>query len=97
MRTLAEQLTLEFGKGFNHINIKEFQSPQTSLQPPDDFEVFAEDFLRFISYQREMLVMFNIRGNRYRLIAMVFFDIRTIFIRFVGTHAEYDKVDVTTI
>ena len=37
------------------INIKEFQSPQTSLRPPDDFEVFAEDFLRFISYQREML------------------------------------------
>jgi mRNA interferase HigB len=41
--------------------------------------------------------VFNIRGNRYRLVAMIFFDIRTIFIRFIGTHAEYDKVDVTTI
>lgn len=41
--------------------------------------------------------VFNIRGNRYRLVAMIFFDIRTIFIRFVGTHAEYDKVDSTTI
>ncbi len=28
--------------------------------------------------------VFNIRGNRYRLVAMIFFDIRTIFIRFVG-------------
>ena len=41
--------------------------------------------------------VFNIRGNRYRLIAMIFFDIRTVFIRFVGTHAEYNKVDATTI
>lgn len=41
--------------------------------------------------------VFNIRGNRYRLVAMIFFDIRTVFIRFVGTHAEYDKVDVTKI
>lgn len=41
--------------------------------------------------------VFNIRGNRYRLVAMIFFDIRTVFIRFVGTHAEYDKVDVTII
>lgn len=41
--------------------------------------------------------VFNIKGNRYRLVAMIFFDIRTVFIRFVGTHAEYDKVDATTI
>ncbi|MDO8365203.1 MAG: type II toxin-antitoxin system HigB family toxin [Saprospiraceae bacterium] len=41
--------------------------------------------------------VFNIRGNRYRLVAMIFFDIRTVFIRFVDTHAEYDKVDVTKI
>lgn len=41
--------------------------------------------------------VFNIKGNKYRLIAMIFFDIRTVFIRFIGTHAEYDKVDCTEI
>jgi mRNA interferase HigB len=41
--------------------------------------------------------VFNIKGNRFRLVAMIFFDIRTVFIRFVGTHAAYDKVDVSTI
>lgn len=41
--------------------------------------------------------VFNIKGNRYRLVAMIFFDIRTMFVRFIGTHAEYDKIDCSTI
>jgi len=36
--------------------------------------------------------VFNIKGNDFRLIAMIFFDRRTIYIRFIGTHAEYDKI-----
>jgi mRNA interferase HigB len=41
--------------------------------------------------------VFNLRGNTYRLVAMIFFDIRTIYIRFVGTHKEYDKIDCSSI
>jgi mRNA interferase HigB len=41
--------------------------------------------------------VFNLRGNTYRLVAMIFFDIRTVFIRFVGYHKDYDKIDSTTI
>ncbi|MDD2982812.1 MAG: type II toxin-antitoxin system HigB family toxin [Crocinitomicaceae bacterium] len=41
--------------------------------------------------------VFNIKGNNYRLVAMIFFDIRTIYIRFIGTHKEYDKVDCKTV
>lgn len=40
--------------------------------------------------------VFNIRGNTYRLIVLIFFDIRTIYIRFVGTHAAYDKLSEST-
>lgn len=36
--------------------------------------------------------VFNIRANSYRIIVMIFFDIRTVYIRFVGTHKEYDKI-----
>lgn len=41
--------------------------------------------------------VFNIKGNNYRIVAMIFFDIRTVYIRFVGTHKEYDKIDCKTV
>ncbi|SHJ79310.1 mRNA interferase HigB [Hymenobacter daecheongensis DSM 21074] len=41
--------------------------------------------------------VFNIRGNRYRLIARIHFNIRTVYIRFIGTHAAYDKVNASTV
>ena len=37
--------------------------------------------------------VFDIRGNRYRLIALVIFKVRTVFILFIGTHKEYDSIE----
>ena len=42
-------------------------------------------------------VVFNIKGNDYRLIVHVRYDIGIVFIRFIGTHREYDKVDASII
>lgn len=42
-------------------------------------------------------VVFNIKGNRYRLIVHLHYNTGIAFIRFIGTHAEYDKIDATTI
>jgi len=41
--------------------------------------------------------VFNIKGNDYRLVVAIDFEFQVIFIRFIGTHNQYDKIDVKTI
>jgi len=42
-------------------------------------------------------VVFNIAGNKYRLVVKINYDSKTVFIRFIGTHREYNKMDVEVI
>ena len=42
-------------------------------------------------------VVFNILGNKYRLVVRIVFEYKAIQIKWFGTHAEYDKTDVTHI
>ena len=42
-------------------------------------------------------VIFNIMGNKYRLIVRIVFDFRAIQIKWFGTHAEYDKIDAVSV
>ena len=42
-------------------------------------------------------VCFNIRGNHYRLIVKVLYKSQVVYVKFVGTHAEYDEVDANTV
>jgi mRNA interferase HigB len=45
----------------------------------------------------DALYVFNIRGNHYRLIARIIFRVRTVYIKFIGTHREYDKIDISQL
>ncbi len=42
-------------------------------------------------------VVFNIKGNDYRLVAVIQYEAGVLAIRFFGTHAEYDKIDAETV
>ena len=42
-------------------------------------------------------VVFNIKGNHYRLIVRINYHYKMVWIRFIGTHAEYNKIDATKI
>jgi mRNA interferase HigB len=42
-------------------------------------------------------VVFNIRGNHYRLVVGINYEHQAIFIKWLGTHAEYDKIDVLSV
>ncbi len=49
------------------------------------------------SFLADNRVVFNIKGNHYRLIVRINYDYQMMWIRFIGTHAEYDKVNAKTI
>jgi len=42
-------------------------------------------------------IVFNIRGNNYRLVTAVDFEKGIVWIKWIGTHAEYDRIDVTEV
>ncbi len=42
-------------------------------------------------------VVFNIAGNKYRLVVGINYPTQTVFIKFIGTHKQYDQIDVETI
>jgi mRNA interferase HigB len=41
--------------------------------------------------------MFNIKGNDYRLVTAIDYRRRMVFIKWIGSHQEYDKIDVRTV
>lgn len=49
------------------------------------------------SFLAHNCVVFNIHGNRYRLIVTINYAYRVVYIRFIGSHADYDRIDAATI
>ena len=58
-------------------------------------EIKAE--YRTASFLGNNRVVFNIKGNTYRLVIAVKYEFQIAYIRFIGTHAEYDKIDAEEI
>ena len=84
-----------------------FKHPQAK-QPLDDWYEMAlrakwdtpadiKQVLRSADILPDDRVVFNISGNNYRLVVKIEYEFRTIYIRFVGTHDDYNRIDATTI
>ena len=48
-------------------------------------------------YVGDNRIVFNIKGNHYRLVARVVFEYKRVMVKWIGTHAEYDKIDVLKV
>lgn len=57
----------------------------------------VKDAFPKVSLLKDNRVVFNICGNKYRLILRFVFKFKTAYVHFIGTHAEYDKIDANTI
>jgi mRNA interferase HigB len=53
--------------------------------------------LRSASILRDGRAVFNIAGNKYRIVVWINYPYRVVYIRFVGTHRQYDAIDAQTI
>ena len=53
--------------------------------------------VRSASILRDGRVVFNIAGNKYRVVVWINYPYRVVYIRFVGTHRQYDQIDAQTI
>jgi mRNA interferase HigB len=57
----------------------------------------VKEAYRNASFVANSRVVFNIKGNDYRLVTAVNYEFGIVYVRFVGTHREYDKIDASTI
>lgn len=79
----AEQALLAW---FDEVKNAEWQCPQD-----------IKSKYRNASFIANNRIVFNIHGNKYRLVVAVRYDISIVFIKFIGTHKQYDDIDASTI
>lgn len=69
------------------------ESMKANWKTPQDIKTQ----FRSASILKKNRVVFNIAGNKYRLIVAVDYKRQAMFIKFIGTHKQYDEIDVETI
>lgn len=52
---------------------------------------------RSASFVGKNRVVFNIAGNKYRLVVAIAYRMRVVYVKFIGSHAAYDEIDATTV
>lgn len=85
--------------------IKEFSKKHADAENPlnfwyhtvtnkdwDSINDLRQDFNN-VDYVGNHRYVFNIKGNDYRLVAIISFNAKKVYIRFIGTHLEYDKIE----
>jgi len=97
MRIIAHQAIVEFGKSYPDSKIALDSWYKTTKKAIwKDFHDLKKMF-NSADYVGNQRYVFNIKGNNYRMVVKILFVQQIIYIRFIGTHPEYDKIDCSTI
>lgn len=97
MRIIAHRtLVLFYTKHTSAKSALEEWYTKTAKANWDNFADIKKDFNSVDSVGNQRYV-FNIKGNDYRLVAVVKFKIKMVYIRYIGTHKDYDKIDCSEI
>jgi mRNA interferase HigB len=63
----------------------------------EDWDTPAKVKQKYGNASADNRVVFNIKGNDFRLVVKINYAYRVVYIRFVGTHAQYDEIDVEEV
>ncbi|MBK6609630.1 MAG: type II toxin-antitoxin system HigB family toxin [Sphingobacteriales bacterium] len=94
MRVIAKKILREFWKAHSDCEqqLKAWYQEASNTTWQNINELKAD--FPSASILNDNKVCFNIKGNNYRLIVRINFSYQMMWIRFIGTHAEYDKIDI---
>ena len=97
MRIFTEKTLKEYAE--LHPEVKSVLKVWIDIVKRSDWENFADIRATFNSADSvgNQRYVFNIKGNQYRIVMVVKFTIKYVYVRFIGTHTEYDKIDCSTI
>jgi mRNA interferase HigB len=97
VRVIAKKTLKEFWEDHNDCEqqLKSWYEEASSAfwRTPDDIKKNYPS----ASFLEDNRVVFNIKGNNYRLIVKINYKFGMVWIRFIGTHTEYDKIDATKV
>lgn len=98
MRIIAKKTLVEFwesGYGDAEQTLKPWHAFAKAANWSQPKEIKAK--FSTASFLANNRVLFNISGNKYRLVVKVVYELKTIYIRFISSHADYVRIDASTI
>lgn len=97
MRVIAHRTLVFFYEKYPDSKVAlEYWYHKTLKAEWKNFADMKKDFGSVDSVGNQHFV-FNVKGNQFRLVVVVKFQIKMVYIRFVGNHSEYDKIDCSNI
>ena len=97
MRIFTEQALKEFAQ--THSESKVALQVWSKAVKKSDWKNFADVKKTFNSVDAigGQRYVFNVKGNEYRIVAVIKFTVGFLYVRFIGTHSDYDRIDSNTI